>query len=631
MEGKSVETPVRGNDSSVGVAIQPQHNKTRGFDQRQGTAFPPLFDEIRVLQERLLDLEAQAAHQWKTTVEDVSPENDRSVGGSKIADSDEDRALRNRIRKAPYGTRWVEKTEQQAEEEADARHEYGQGPNKAQPIPYAADSTMYQIGSGGNLMEPYLFGTIHPPNKDRVETLLEDIRLRHRHKPFPHKGVRPPTAIHPFYNKPYSEQSPRQQRSLSRKLGPPTAWDQSDSEEWSSDTSTRSQDFNYFRARLRGDFEWELDRLNAQVKRYKKHQSKKKSRQLATKAREENEMRSGDFEAHEQRDTLIAQLELDAEASRRDRHGIRQLNPVGWSVFRLTGSFSMQYSWVIDVLVEEPKISSDARPWVRTKNFKKDKTSHKDVSSFQAPAAETADDKDDTEQHLQQPAPWTAYEPLPERIRINSKQILDILSTIHGSPLCSEVDTPSSVVLLRPFRVLDIYDKEIRDTCSRLRAGTDTESIKSASEGEHTSKEQNKTNFAPEGKLMKKPTNANDETKALQDEEEIVSGEESSLKGGHLGCLCEFMNDYIGRRTEYLNSVSCSKIFFSDVWHLFQPGTTVISADGKQAYRIINLKSKRHKGADRWAAFLARQHDKKSRKPDSSDSQVDDTHTETSP
>lgn len=98
---------------------------------------------------------------------------------------------------------------------------------------------------------------------------------------------------------------------------------------------------------------------------------------------------------------------------------------------------------------------------------------------------------------------------------------------------------------------------------------------------------------------------------------------------GHLKCLREFMDEYIAKRIAHLNSVSCSKIFFSDVWHLFQPGVTVISAEGKQAYRVVSLKSKRHKGADRWSSFWVRRNEKirgrSDRRSDSSDDRTEDT------
>lgn len=59
----------------------------------------------------------------------------------------------------------------------------------------------------------------------------------------------------------------------------------------------------------------------------------------------------------------------------------------------------------------------------------------------------------------------------------------------------------------------------------------------------------------------------------------------------------------ISRKMEYLNSTRCEKNVFSDIWYLFTPGTLVISSDGKQAYRVASLRSKRHKGTDRWAAY----------------------------
>lgn len=624
------------DDSSTGTGTRPRH-KIKGFDQSQRSACPPSVEEIRILQERLSYLEVQAAQHWKATVEDVSSGDARSVEDSNILDSGDDDAMRRRFRKASSNRRWIEKVEQQAEEEADRRKEYGQEPNKVELL--RANRTMYHVRPDGDLAHgtddqamfvPGGWADTHAP---MPYSWFEELHMRRSHKPFPHRGIRLPTAMHHFYGDGKPDRRlrdealwPPQPPGQSRKLGPPTRWDESDSGEWSSDTSTRSQDFKYFRSRLRGDFEWELDRLNAQVLRFKNHQSKKKARQVAIEAQEDNEKRNNYFGAYKQRDPTMVQVDLDAEAPERDKHGLRrQLNLLGWTVFKLSRAAPLQYSCVIDVLIEEPKVSSDLDPWGRMERYGKDKKTHKQVVNFQVPEREKMESKDGTEQNSKQSAPWTPREPLPERIRINSRPILDVLSSIHGSPLCPYVAPSSSVVLLRPFRVLSIYDKQIRDTCVRLRAETGTESAKSATQGEEVRKKQTKTNIGPDEESAKESVDANDKTKPLLEEDKIVSGDEISSKGEHLSCLCEFMDEYIGRKIAYLNSVGCSKIFFSDVWHLFQPGTTVISADGKQAYRVVSIKSKRHKGADRWAAFRARQHGKKRRGSDSSDSQVDDT------
>lgn len=42
---------------------------------------------------------------------------------------------------------------------------------------------------------------------------------------------------------------------------------QFDAQPWDSGESTRTRDFDYFQARLRGDYEWEIDCLNMQRQR----------------------------------------------------------------------------------------------------------------------------------------------------------------------------------------------------------------------------------------------------------------------------------------------------------------------------------------------------------------------------
>lgn len=596
------------------------------------------------MQERLLFLENQATQQWKATVEDAPPEDSSSDQKSKGSNSDDDEALRKHIRKAPSGKRRVETIEQHAEEGADERKDYGQGPNKA--TRGDATSTMYHVRQSGDIFRGTEFDAI-TGNKGWVDTYgqtfpgfsySEEFELRQREKPLPHRGVRPPTAMHPFYQAPLRKAMRRppfraneyqkfdlQPLKLSRKLGPPTRWDDSDLEEWSSDTSTRSQDFKYFRSRLRGDFEWELDRLNAQVLRYRKHKDKKKSRQLATEARKDDERRDEELGAYDQQNELIEKLELDAKAAGQDEHGIRQLNPVGWSVFRLSRAMPLQYSFVIDVLVEEPRLSSDLKPWGRLNREMKDKKVHKTNTNFRTTAAEIVNIKDDAAQSLRQSVSWTQQDPLPERIRINSKQILGILTSIHGSTLCLDEDESSSVAVLRPFRILNAYGKEIREMCSRLRDEVAMESEKSVSGGEENERQQTRSDTAQNEGPTEKSSGTSDKTTIIDEKDKVTSQEDRCLQLEHLQYLQKFMDEYIGRRLAYLNSVSCSKIYFSDVWHLFQPGTTVISAEGKQAYRVVSLKSKRHKGTDRWAAFWARKREKNPGKSDSSDDQTDDT------
>lgn len=616
----------------MGTDAHSQQKAGRVSDQSNISAIPSPLEEIRLLQERILYLQDQAAKERKATVEDARSEDNSSNRKGKTSGSDDDETLRKHIRKAPSGRRWVETIEQHAEEGADERNSYGQGPNKA---PFGgAKSSMYNIQDSGKLLDgKEVDGLVMTGgwmqthgSPYRGFNYAADLDHRRRVKPFPQRGIRPPTALHPFYEAPvrkgYEVTYDAPPLEFSRKLGPPTRWDKSDSDEWSSDTSTRSKDFKYFRSRLRGDFEWELDRLNAQVLRYRKHKNKRQSRQVATQAQKENKMWTEEFGVHQEHGDLMARLGLDAEVAAKDKHGIRQLNPLEWSAFRLRRALPLQYAYVIDVLIEEPKISSNLERRSRMKREKKDKNTHK-ADNLETPATEDTDRKDGGTQSSKQPTPWMDQDPLPERIRINSKQISGALSSIHGSPLCLDTDEDSSVVLLRPFRFLNAYEKEIREMCSKLEDSVVIEPEGSIPVGEVTEQKETEPDVFPDQKSVEKSSDSDDKARAAEGKEKPTEQEEQSLKWKHLGCLRQFMDEYIGRKVAYLNSFSCSKIFFSDVWYLFQPGTTVISAEGKQAYRVINVKSKRHRGSDRWAAFWDRRNNKKPEYRDSSSGSSD--------
>lgn len=626
-EQTSERLPVSGEESGRGAETQSQQTKDKASNEMDASFFPPLFDEITFLQDRLAYLERQARHHWKTPVEDAPPTDNEDGQKPEIADSDDYDVLQKHFPKAESGQRWVEMIEKSAADGAEERKSYGQHP-------YGRRSSMYHIRQDGALHKGSL-GTAIYGSRGWADTHApsipgsnfgEDVRFRRTSKPFPHRGIRPPTSMRPFYETPVRDENrhafpPR----LSRKLGPPSRWDESDSEEWSSDTSTGSQDFKYFRARLRGDFEWELDRLNAQVMRYKKHQDKKKSRQLAIRAQEDKDIRKEALGAYDKDGAFLANLESDEAGAGEDKHGIRQLVPLGWSDFILRRALPLQHSFIIDVLIEEPKLSSGLRS---TGRVKKDKESLKKDSKLGISAENGLDGKDDTVHGLKQSSPWTAQDPLPERIRINSKQIIDILSSIHGSTLYLDANEPSSVALLRPFKILHAYDKEIRDRCSELEEGGMKEPEQTQSVGSEENTTQADSDLAPEEESIDKPSTAKDKKRAAERTENFTSWEERRLQLEHLGCLRQFMDEFIGRKVAYLNSVNCIKISFSDVWHLFQPGTTVCSADGKQAYRVVNLQSKRHKGVDRWEAFWTQKHEKKRRMTNSSDESEDDRSAE---
>lgn len=586
--------------------------RTEAATQKPAGVSSDLFLEIHALQERLLLLEEQATKDLN-----VDPQDLGADGHIEAPDaSEEEKKLRKQIRRAHFARKWVGKTETHAEETTDDRSHLG-GPKGPRISAVARELGLRRIRGSG----------IVDYKTDREYNLRCEMWDQEYNSPA--AGVRFPTSLRPVY---------------STKLGPPTQWDTSDSEEWSSDGSTRSRDFDYFRARLRGDFEWELDRLNAQRQRYLKHKEKKKAEEARKfqeqlekeeqevkerQAREAQELapsqdEKSDADAPSGAEILSSEVVVEPSQPLKppERHALPKLNRVEWEVFRVIRNTPTASSFAIDILIGEPQISND-NSWGYFGGYGSRPINRAGMRARASPKAKGLDAKSvqvSTKQLPAHSAHSDGQGPLPERIRIHSKQLLKILAFTHRSELISVDDedaTNPSLVMLRPFRMLRYYDKEIRDWHKKLV--TDLRAPK-AIQGKVTRTSENKTapgaadNAASERDHTETaPSDAGSE----HEEEPKVkdpkgySTSEAALE--HITCLLEFMDTYISRKLAYLNSAACENVSFSDIWHLFKPGEVVISSDGKQAYRVVNLKSERHRATEQLPLFYAKQRDELAR------------------
>lgn len=570
---------------------------------------PPLFDEIRHLHLRLRDLEAQAVLQWESAAGHTTLEHPSS---SLEATSEQDNAeLPARIRKATSARRMVRKVEKQALSIADTRRTYGHGPNDVPEEETGTfksggpGPTMYHVRQDGTMKEGTTQGAVYggdgwyiEHNRDVPYYVWDEVKLRHSQRPYPHRGIRPPTALRPTHHGERAEKSrnPRPTKPTT-KLGPPTRWDASDSDEWSSDTSTRSQDFRYFRSRLRGDFEWELDRLNAQAERFRNHEEKKTNRLAAAKALEEHDRTTEAYLASGLQSSVEGTISLGSGG----KYGKSTLNPVTWEMFKLARKAPEELASVIDILTEEPKVGAD--PVRKLRKFKSstiDKAKITGALGLRVPASEKAEQDEDAARAkpLAQSDRWNGQGPLPERIRINSRIIIECLSNIHGSAVCEASD--QSMVVLRPFKILKVYDREIREMCAKVAEEEIVETNQQAPINDVTKKQNSLDTGSTSQNVPEDVSRTSEAIQSAPDLANIVSMEDQRAKKEHLACLQKFMDDYIGKKVEYLTSATCTKIGFFDLWHLFQPGTLVVSADGKQAYQVASIRSKRHKGTDSW-------------------------------
>ncbi|KAI9680202.1 MAG: hypothetical protein M1829_001439 [Trizodia sp. TS-e1964] len=162
---------------------------------------------------------------------------------------------------------------------------------------------------------------------------------------------------------------------------------------------------------------------------------------------------------------------------------------------------------------------------------------------------------------------------IPCRIRINSIPVVSILAEIIGEEWSNE-----PIVILRPFKPLVVFEKEIREAYRKLEAkwgNTETEdepANKTAAEADDTAS------------ANKKPS----ETKVGSDKNSKDGNPESSLMGSEraykeLHCLVEFIDLYVKPSWERLRGNTTRKVVFSDLWYLFQPGDAVISPPRNQA------------------------------------------------
>ncbi|KAF2136546.1 uncharacterized protein K452DRAFT_237314 [Aplosporella prunicola CBS 121167] len=274
-----------------------------------------------------------------------------------------------------------------------------------------------------------------------------------------------------------------------------------------------------------------------------------------------------------------------------------ELNPLEWSDFKRLREVSEAESFAIDILLGEPKIDFGLPSY--SKAGLRETLRGKQLNEKQHEKKATG----------KQTAMLTGQAPLPERIRIHSRQLLRILEKIHGS----EISTRQPLVILRPFKVLVYYDQQLRERYERLSAkfpslhspdcindrpssSTTTEDTITQSRKDYGTPSELKQHESEKKKQEEKTVQTTgDDDRDQPEADETDDDSTSSTALEHLGCLLKFMNSDISNKLAYLSGTECQKIFFSDVWHLFKPGDEVIGSDGRQAYRVISVTSAKHK------------------------------------
>jgi hypothetical protein len=447
-------------------------------------------------------------------------------------------------------------------------------------------------------------------------------------------------------------------------------------------------DYGDRRERLRKSFEWEMDRL------YLNEETDRRRLAKAKEAKEQRQM---------EQDIAKAKLkQSDGDNSKMAAKGTSDLGtgtvaedkaldtdetpkPVEpfyaefeWHAFKRlgltpTGGYAKDGKvCIVDVLVGDPVIDDrDGRQWYGysgRRRLRKGFITQANVSVSGTPVQEV----------------------LPERIRIRSKEINQIMAKILSAPVIALASKNVPIVFVRPFKAILYCEQTLRDWCTALEEkfshssgiddgasarrdilekGTPMEDDslhngrelipstivnyepprdnKSTATGEEDnqkhepggeSKEQEDC-IDEEGKaqLGKKQDNKREDGKGRDyDGEDDKGGDDKGGddkggddkggddKGGddkgddnddpdditrsrtaldHLKCLLGFTDSVILARRAYLDSPTCHKIHFSDLWLLFRPGIEVIRADGKQAYRVIEVNSAPHRVVPPWERY----------------------------
>ncbi|KAF2438728.1 hypothetical protein P171DRAFT_397831, partial [Karstenula rhodostoma CBS 690.94] len=383
-------------------------------------------------------------------------------------------------------------------------------------------------------------------------------------------------------------------------------------------------DWGNRRDRLRKTFEWDMDRLflreEVQLKRLKQQKidegKKRRERRMAEADTKLGEEQKGD-EAH-------------PGASSFTEAGIAWGE---WHQFRKIGSSDKKAFNTIDVLIGEPIIDAE----IETNRFWFRDSAHRvPKSHIQSMGQRTMKYMD------------PATSPLPERIRINSDALLQIIAELLGPAARNVLELENmKAVFTRPYKALNYREKDLREWCLHLEkkfegfpSGSEafaasqepaTSANKQADASENDIQEneavaeeatsqssisvqaddtkiveqqgvkQMHTIEAPNGQASNTDSENENEKHGYNDFEDNDNSLTKSLTAlHHLRCLLQFMDVSVAAKRNYIESPQCRKVFFSDLWQLFRPGTEVIESDGKQAYRVIGVQSAKHRIAPLW-------------------------------
>ena len=206
----------------------------------------------------------------------------------------------------------------------------------------------------------------------------------------------------------------------------------------------------------------------------------------------------------------------------------------------------------------------------------------------------------------------------PERIRINSTLLLQVLEKITGATFSyaqfDDIHELQDQVILRPFKLFVTYEQEIRDEIDRLEKIHFRESSESAPEMPETAKDDtqsppaqpnNDTEILPniaQELDREHVNNRNDQgfPNAVVDASVDANNEEEPLLESRRcleqllvlrGLLDKELKPTFDLRRQ-IRDGSARSIAFQDLWHLFPLGSVIVSngvSGQSQTFRVLNV------------------------------------------
>lgn len=170
------------------------------------------------------------------------------------------------------------------------------------------------------------------------------------------------------------------------------------------------------------------------------------------------------------------------------------------------------------------------------------------------------------------------YAQMPDRIRINGEALIQLLDKTFE---LSIEDTKEPIVILKPYKVLAHHADGIKKLHRALV--NKFENITTSAEPKRSAA----TPMTIPGYIYSEDAGGEDFF-TTGDGRNLIDTHGTKQAYKELGCLVRFMDEYLSPLSQLANA-SVHHVYFSDLWHLFQPGEVVItSAKPLNAYRILH-------------------------------------------